>query len=291
MPRESQFRISLSERQYGLSGSQLVEYVIERYRPRRVAVAFSGGIDSLATALMVADSIPESIRIYLVFVNTTNEIPTNLKYTRKMLRWFENHYENIKGVELIPKKHYSEFLIENFRIAVRIYLEKRWHKHNFRCCYYLKEKPAKDFYEKMNIRIFFSGLRGEESYQRYLFAKETRGIFDKGKFIHVMPLWNWSRSQVVDYVLNHPLRPPLNPVYNQGFDGTGCMLCPVKFLFGEKDSLPALRNHYPKAYVLGMALKQYYIAKFTGQQPLVKIDHPIIQLVEEYERRRIRQRA
>jgi len=262
-----------------LSGSSLVLYVMRKYKPKTIAIAFSGGIDSLATALIVLDTVAANVKKVIVFNNTTNEIPESLRYTRRMFSWFKEHYDNVETIELLPSRHYSEFLVENFEIAARMFLAKNWFKNQFRCCYHLKEAPANRFYGKRMIRVKFTGLRGEESFQRYLFMRETKGLFTRGKIINAMPLWNWKRKQVFSFVKNHPLKPEVNPCYSMGFDGTGCLLCPVKFFFGQRDSLKAMRKYYPAAYRLGCALRDYFLSKISGQKRLIRNNHPILKLI------------
>lgn len=239
-----------------LSGRGLILFIFEKYKPRKVGIAFSGDLDSLATALLVLDTLPTEVKKYIVFNNTTNEIPESLKYTRRMLKWFEDNYDNVVPVEIRPKITWAKLMEKMFQVAVEMYESGIWRKGRLRCCYYLKEKPTKDFYRKMNIRVYFTGLRAEESVQRRLFMAQTHGVWKK-EFIHVMPIWNWTKQDVLRYIHRHPLNPPINPIYEMGFDGTGCMLCPVKFLWARK-SLRALKKHYPNAYRLGFNLIKKY---------------------------------
>ena len=264
----------------------IIRYAIGKYKVKKVAIAFSGGLDSLACALLVLDNLPRDIRKYIVFNNTTNEIPESLHYTRMMLQWFEENYQNVKSIEVMAEKHFNEFIFEIFYVAAQMHINRKWKRNKFRCYYFLKEKPAKQFYRKINIKLFFTGLRAEESRQRKIFARETGGVFEKGKLIHVMPIIWWSRKDVIDFINNHPLNPPINPIYEMGFDGTGCMLCPIKFFFAKK-SLFALKRHYPKAYQLGISLRNFFIRKLTKQSSLLTDDHPIVNLAKKWLERNI----
>jgi len=276
-------REKLRERLEGVSGDVLVYEALRFYRPKKIAIAFSGGMDSLAMTLLVLDTV-EMLNwegdVFIVFNNTTNEIPESLYYTRRMLRWFEDHFD-VRSYEIMPKRHYAEFLLENFDKSAKMFLEGKWCKNAFRCCYYLKEKPSNDFYRKMGITMKFTGIRGLESWQRYLFARETLGIFDKGKIVHVMPLWNWTKKDVIDFIENHPSNPPINPIYEMGFSGTGCMMCPIKFFY-ERSSLKALKKYYPKAYELGMALKLFFLEHHSRVKRIHDFDHPILRLAKKY---------
>ena len=285
----SKFRLTVLKALEGLSGPDLIGHILNKYKPKKIGISFSGGKDSLSCTLLVLDTIPGNIKAYVIFSNTTNEIPASLVYTRKMLSWLEKHYDNAIPVEVMPKRHYADFLIENFDTGARMmYVEKYWDKHNFRCCYYIKEKPIDDYIERMGIRILFLGTRGVETRQRFLAFRKTRGV-SKSKdrrLIKVAPMWNWSNEEVDEYIKNHPFNPPINPIYSMGFNGTGCLLCPVKFFFGTKNDLRALQKHYPAAWRLGMALKQYFISKYTGQKYLGSINHPILKIIPKKLKRR-----
>lgn len=267
-----------------LSGIDLIKYAIGKYYSKRVGVGFSGGLDSLAVTLMVLDTVPEETKVYVVFNNTTNEFPDSLKYTREMLKWFNEHYDNVKAVELMPKKHYNEFLFDNFDKGAKFKLKHRWDKKSFICCYNLKEKPAFDYYKEKGIKIRFTGLRGSESMYRFYHMYQYKGLHkDKHGFIHVMPLWNWSRIQTFEYVRDHPLKPPINPIYSKDVGGTGCMLCPVKF-YQNTSKLRNLKKYYPRAYKIGIVLKRYFLSKYQGIKPLVIDDHPILKKVREWDK-------
>lgn len=260
---------NLSER-YGArgykvySGIPLVREVYRVFKPERVAIAFSGGADSLATVLMVLEGLPDSVEKHVIFNNTTNEFPENIRYVREMFDFFEENFENVKCVEVKPRKHFADYVRRVYYVSAKMKINGGWKKQKLRCCFNLKEKPSEEYYKENNIKIVFTGLRAGESIFRYRFTvfaltRGFAGVYIGKNKINAMPVWNWSREQVHKYLEKHPLKPKVNPLYEKGFRQIGCMLCPVKFFFDKE--LPPLREHYPHVYKVGLRLKREAIGK------------------------------
>jgi len=259
------------------SGRNLLLQAFERVKSTPVVTcSFSGGRDSLASTLLTLDLLLELDRfhrVYVLFNDTTNEFPENVRYVRRMMGWFEDEYDqlNLRTVVTRPKRPYSTMVEEMFRVAVEMYEEARWDKSKLTCCDEVKLKPLKHFIRISATNIVVSGVRGDESGVRFLsffFHGPITGSLHtwsgRGSFIKVSPLWTWSVEEVEEYLEKHPKKPPANPLYARGHEGIGCMLCPVPFIYNR----PLTKKTYPRRiYEYGMQLLRKAIEE-TGQQLL-----------------------
>ena len=257
------------------SGHELVKQIISKYSFPLVACAFSGGRDSLAATLITLDVL-ENLKIkhrcYIVFGNTTNEFPETVKYVHRMFQWFKKNYPslNIITIETFPDIPFASIMEDMFYVAVKMYEEGRWDKSKLTCCDELKLKPFYNFLRRHTVNIVVTGIRGEESRQRFLKIFQRGPI---GRTMHsgqklkgnlVYPLWDWSQEEVIEFLEKHPKTPPINPLYSKGMDSIGCALCPVPFIFNRDN----IRKTYPpKIFERGMQLLRKAIEK-TGQSLL-----------------------
>jgi phosphoadenosine phosphosulfate reductase len=136
---------------------------------------------------------------------------------------FESHYNDttVDPPELkkFIKQHYSQVVIDRpeksmFQLIIKKgppMRQRRW------CCEYLKERNPKH-------RIVVTGIRHEESAGR-----KKRSIYEQGRrqrttwFLH--PIANWSKLEVWEFIKKYEL--PYCPLYDEGFDRIGCVLCPM----------------------------------------------------------------
>jgi 3'-phosphoadenosine 5'-phosphosulfate sulfotransferase (PAPS reductase)/FAD synthetase len=257
------------------SGYDLVKQLITKLSFPLVVCAFSGGRDSLAATLItlnVLEDINVRHRCYIVFGNTTNEFPETVKYVHEMFSWFKENYPslNIITVETFPDISFASMMEEMFYVAVKMYEDGKWDKSKLRCCDELKLKPFEKFLKTHTVNLVVTGIRGEESRQRFLKIFQRgpigktmhRSPLKKGKLVY--PLWDWSQEDVIKFLYDHPKKPPINPLYRRGMDSIGCMLCPVPFIFNRE----RIKETYPpKVFDRGMKLLRKAIEK-TGQSIL-----------------------
>jgi len=219
----------------------------------------------LVATLLTLDTL-ESLQVdhrcHIVFNNTTNEFPETVEYVRRMFQWFKDEYAglNIVTTETFPKVPFSRMMENMFYVAVKMHEEGNWDKSKLTCCDVVKLDPLKRFFRQHTVNVLVSGIRGDESRQRFLalFAHSPVHL-GLHKTIHSMrrharkvtPLWDWSSQDVMSFLEKHPKRPPLNPLYKLGLTSVGCMLCPVPFIFNRQE----IRRAYPeKVYKKGEEL-------------------------------------
>lgn len=256
------------------SGSTLLEEVIRKIPYPLIACSFSGGRDSLAATLLTLDALQylgKEHRCHVVFNNTGNEFSETVKYVRCMFTWLKENYPNLNIIttETFPEVPFSKMMEDMFYVAVEMHEKGKWDKYKLTCCDVVKLDPLKRFFRQHTVNLLVSGIRGDESRQRFLalFAHSPVHL-GVHKSIHcgrkVTPLWDWSTDGVQRFLENHPKKPPINPLYQRGATGVGCMMCPVPFIFARDE----IKAWYPeKVYEKGMSLLRKAIER-TGQSLL-----------------------
>ncbi len=172
-----------------------------------VTVSYSGGKDSLATLLLVRDSVPE---FDILFADTGLE--------------FQETVDNVKQIadELsLPLKLHSSGdsfwqSIDNFGPPT---VEARW------CCKVCKLGAITQIIENNyeNGCLTFIGQRKYESEIR----ANSEHIWKNpwvGNQIGATPIQNWTALHVWLYLFWKKAK--YNPLYEEGFDRIGCWLCP-----------------------------------------------------------------
>ena len=106
------------------------------------------------------------------------------------------------------------------------------------CCAYLKERGGRG-------RVKITGIRSEESARR---AKRKQVEADRhgSRFVHVIK--DWSTADVWNYICQNNL--PYCPLYDEGFERIGCVLCPFQnFAAVQRDlqRFPAIVEYYRRA--------------------------------------------
>ena len=223
------------------SGKELIKDVVRRFSYPIIMCSFSGGRDSLTATLLTLDTLIEmniECRVAVAFVNTTNEYPETLEYARYMInKWFPENYGNKDKMELItvelhPEVEFKDIIDDVFKLALEMSKKGDWSKGKLPCARLLKHEPLRKFAKEIKSNIQVEGTRAEESRRRFIqmwrFGVVVRGDTPYG--VRVMPIWDWSLDDVKSFLKNHPKKPPVNPLYER-MDSTGCLLCPIPFLY------------------------------------------------------------
>jgi phosphoadenosine phosphosulfate reductase len=213
----------------------------------RLAVAFSGGRDSLVALHLTRRRLPD---VAVVFTNTSVEFPETVSYVRRLaVDWKLNLHE------LRPKRNFWEltrqrglpiggrgntYFLKDLADAAQVKLSNA-------CCNQLKITPARQFYVRAGIEGVVTGLRTEESLMRRLnFADygALRWSKDYGALV-AWPVFAWKREDIEAYVAKHDL--PVNPVYAMGHQRVGCWACLQDFFY-EDSRLFVLKQSHPRMY-------------------------------------------
>ncbi|MHA1698058.1 MAG: phosphoadenosine phosphosulfate reductase domain-containing protein [Promethearchaeota archaeon] len=221
-----------------------INRTIKNY-PYPVAVAYSGGKDSLTTLLLVMKALKLKGKInelYIFFANTGLEFPEVLENVQSVIKWA--NLENSFFMKSAGETFWS--LVEKFGPPAR----------DFRfCCHSLKASQINDIIEDIikdsgpaaNQKVLvFIGQRRYESFNR---AQERKVYVNSyiPKQIAATPIKDWNALEEWLYLLHEKkIDPsiPINPLYFQGHDRLGCYLCPAQSMY----NLKLLKTSHPSLY-------------------------------------------
>lgn len=213
----------------------------------RVAVAFSGGRDSLVALHLALQMKPD---VPVVFINTGIEFPETLAYVRQLAKdWNLNFYEIKPRVNFwrLAEEQGLPVAGRGNTTFMRDLAEKAGVKLSNSCCRRMKETPARQFYRKHGIEGVITGLRVRESLMRKLNFADYGALRYSSIYgtLVAWPLYAWTDKDISEYIKVNKL--PLNSLYQMGYQRVGCWACLQDML--HKDSrLFTLRQHHPKMY-------------------------------------------
>ncbi|RLF92043.1 hypothetical protein DRN82_00905 [Thermococci archaeon] len=204
-------RIALEEK--ADEAKEFMKKVSKKYK-LPVAVAYSGGKDSLAVLGLALETFKE----FTVFFNNTGiEFPETLENVEEIRRELEP-----KGIKFVIADAKDAF----WR-AINVFsppgMDYRW------CCKVTKLGPitlAIERYFPQGV-LMFVGQRKFESFKRYKQGRVWRNIWVPNE-IGAAPIFHWTALEVWLYIFSRGLK--YNKLYERGIDRIGCFLCPSQSL-------------------------------------------------------------
>lgn len=148
------------------------------------------------------------------------------------------HKETVKFSRNISNLDETTYYKKSFWQCVEEYglpqVKAKAKSHGNRCCYYLKEKPALDYYRKHNTDLVFTGLTMAESRNRMMFLKRCGATYymKSWKMWKCHPIWNWTEDDVWEYIMLNKI--PYNPIYDAGAVRCGCVPCTAYISWKER---------------------------------------------------------
>lgn len=201
----------------------------------RLAVAFSGGKDSLVVLHLVLQEDPEPV---VVFNNTSIEFPETVAYVKRLEKEF-----GLKIHVVYPKKPFFELV-----------KEYGWASHGRRwCCGMVKDKPAENFIKASGINVEVTGITRYES--RYRRCVKPLSIFTNSTLVRINPVYDWNEREIWEYIRSNGL--PYNPLYDLKYRRIGCWCCPLNGISHYK----RLRKTHPSLY--------NFLASYNPPHPIV----------------------
>jgi phosphoadenosine phosphosulfate reductase len=202
-----------------------VKRTIEKNQDKDMAVAYSGGKDSLVTLDLVLRS---GQRPKILFVDTGLEF-----------------LETVENVHVVVERYGLDLLDYDAGDAF-------WHsmKHygppgrDFRwCCKSCKLGPTAILIKRNFPKgvLAFIGQRGKESEQRFRKQDIWENPWVPGQ-LGASPIQKWNALEVWLHIFKYDL--PYNPLYDQGMARIGCWLCPSQSL--SEHDLVAIHPDYEK---------------------------------------------
>lgn len=194
-----------------------------------VAVAFSGGKDSLATFLLVNQVLTDQT-FSVFFADTGIEFPETVSYIQEVA----NHYDFKERliVESVSDRFWED--IETFGPPARDY---RW------CCKTIKLAPINRGIDKHfpNGVLTFVGQRRYESRRRSQEKMINRNPWIPGQ-IRALPIHNWPALMVWIFLIQE--QAPIPSMYHKGYERIGCWLCPAN----KMADFELLRESHPELF-------------------------------------------
>ncbi|CAD5244561.1 phosphoadenosine phosphosulfate reductase domain-containing protein [Thermococcus camini] len=194
-----------------MEARRFMRKVAVKYSDLPVAVAFSGGKDSLAVLGLALEEFDEGFTVF--FNNTGIEFPETLEYVEELRRELEP-----KGIKFIVADAGDAFwrALHVFSPPGRDY---RW------CCKVTKLGPItmaiKENYPEGVL--MFVGQRKYESIKRFKQPRIWKNPWvpnERG----ASPIFHWRALEVWLYIFSRKLK--YNPLYEDRLDRIGCFLCP-----------------------------------------------------------------
>ena len=175
---------------------------------RRFTVFFSGGKDSLAALLWVLDNVPDKSGMRVIYAEVSGN-------THRLCNEYVHEVVEALGLEDCfvhvrrEDRDFWDFLRE---LGPPLLMPTRW------CLNEMKRKAWRSYVSGLFAVL---GIRAEESNFRARYRQLKRTADGQ---LTILPIFNWSREQVLDFIREHGLRP--NPCYDLYGHSANCMFCP-----------------------------------------------------------------
>lgn len=209
---------------YEKEAIRFIEKVIEKNRDKNIAVAFSGGKDSLATLLLVR-KVLESIDV--IFTDTGIEFPETIEYVNKIA-------EKYKLRLFVAKSDKFWKAINYFGMPARDY---RW------CCKVVKLGPTAKLIKRKYGNNLLSFI-GQRRYESEIRARSSRVWINPWLPTQTgaSPIQNWRALHVWLFLFKE--KAEVNPLYYKGLERIGCWLCPAS----DMAEFELLKSQHPELW-------------------------------------------
>ncbi len=192
---------------YEKEAINFIKKIRKKFSRIPVAVAFSGGKDSLATLLLVKKALKN---FKVIFIDTGFEFKETVEHVFKVCKKL--------NLEMIYEK--CDKFFEGFDYFKFVGRDFRW------CCKVCKLGPnARVLLKNFGEALVFVGQRRYESSLRARTGRVWRNKYIKNQ-IAASPIQNWTALHVWLYILKEGIE--FNPLYEMGFERIGCIFCPAQ---------------------------------------------------------------
>jgi phosphoadenosine phosphosulfate reductase len=215
---------------------RFIKKTIRQNPTNLIAVAYSGGKDSLCTLLLVYDAIGPKFHIF--FADTGLELPETIKNTQDVA--------NLLGMQ--DNVHIRKANDIFWNLANHFGPPGRDYRF---CCHGLKAQRINEIIEDVTPNEKVLSFLGQRRYESFSRAAEKRVYVNSfiPQQIAAAPIKNWNALEVWLYILHYPhimdneqVTVPVNEMYYHEFERIGCYLCPASDLA----SLKGLRETHPE---------------------------------------------
>lgn len=238
-------------------------------------VSFSGGKDSTVLLDLCRQVDPN---IKAIFVDTGLEFPEIKKFVRsfdnieilrpkmpfrevinkygypvisKQVSMGLDRYRNTKSDEqkqlrLFGGVNPTSGKKQNRTIPLKYhYLKDAPFKISERCCDVMKKSPIKSFERKTGLKPIIGTMAVDSDNRKLAWLKTGCNSFNSGSEKST-PLSFWLEQDIWEYIKKFNIE--YSPIYNQGYDRTGCVFCMFGIMQEKEDRFERLNQTHPKLY-------------------------------------------
>ncbi len=215
---------------------RFIHKTIRQHEGKTIAVAYSGGKDSLCTLLLVYGAIGPKFQIF--FADTGLEFPETIENTHEVAKLLG--MEDSVHIRHANDKFWD--LVDHFGPPGRDY--------RF-CCHGLKAQRINEIIDDVASGDKILSFLGQRRYESFSRAAEKRVYVNSfiPQQIAASPIKNWNALEVWLYILHYPhtvngnqVTVPVNEMYYHEFERIGCYLCPAS----DIATLKILREIHPE---------------------------------------------
>ncbi len=209
---------------YEREAIRFIERVIAKNEDKSIAVAFSGGKDSLATLLLVRKVFSS---IDVIFTDTGIEFPETIEYVKKIAKEYKLRL-------FVAKSNNFWKGVGYFGMPARDY---RW------CCKVVKLGPTAKLIKKRYGNNLLSFI-GQRRYESQIRASSKRIWINPWlpSQTAASPIQNWRALHVWLFLFKE--KAEVNPLYYKGLERIGCWLCPAS----DMAEFEILRSQHPELF-------------------------------------------
>jgi phosphoadenosine phosphosulfate reductase len=200
----------LTQQCAALEAQELVDFVIGREFPDRIALISSFGAEAAVLLHMISRQHPHTP---VIFLNTGKLFGETLKYRDRLIERFA-----LSGVRSItPDPERIEQLDPDGVL---------WYGNPDMCCHIRKVEPM-----ARAVAGFDAWITGRKGFHGGDRSRLPRIEATEEGRIRINPLADWSKDDINSYFAAHDL--PRHPLEAEGFLSIGCMPCTDRVLPGE----------------------------------------------------------
>ena len=212
--------------------TNIYDELINNFQDRTIFICVSGGRDSTAMTLLLAnDKRASNMDIRLLFGDTRLNSPRARKVVKRLSKDFDwpleiARYEGQDKVIDVLRQSFEVIPSAIERKDHHVSGKSKSYKTLFPCCTILKKHPMRTFLKKQDKDkiIQFLGIKGgDKALHRWYRMKELRDAntykrLKKDGYLYYYPLRDYSDSQVQEVLDRYG--------YND-VTSSGCMVCPI----------------------------------------------------------------
>lgn len=206
---------------------EMIRKAIRKHGKDNIGIASSFGKDSVLLIHLVRQVYPD---IPIFYADTGVQYPETIEFAEKLTRQWNLNVIKVKGDISFWE------LADHYGLPTP---DKRV------CTEWLKTTPLRIKQLEMDIHTIFVGIRRDESMFRKKYGKPVvvEKYYEGATITKYHPILEWLDVDVWEYITKNNI--PYNPIYDRGFDRTGCWSCTV----GQNyNAVAQIEKHYPELY-------------------------------------------